>query len=279
VISNRLASLLVLPAALLFAVLLVAPLAFVLRVSLLPPGPGAPLEGAWTLAAYRALVDPYLLEILVRTVRIAGLTTVCTLVLGFPMALALRRSSGTWRLVQIGLIVTPLFVSVVVRAYGWVLLLGSQGPLVSIWARLGGGPATLLGTETAVVAGLTEGLLPFMVLSLAAVLAQQEPDLEEASRGLGASAFATFCRVTLPLALPGVAAGSLLVFMVAMGSYATPALVGGSRQRLMVTEIYTQTMTVFDWPLAAALSMLLLAAALVVALVATRVLRTAGGAS
>jgi ABC-type spermidine/putrescine transport system permease subunit I len=120
-----------------------------------------------------------------------------------------------------------------------------------------------------------------MVLSLAAVLQRIDPTLEEAARGLGSSALGTFWRVTLPLSRSGAAAGSLLVFMVAMGSVATPALLGGSQVRVMATEIYTQVTTVFNWPLAAALSMLLLAVSLAVALVAARLAgadRVAGAA-
>ena len=150
-----------------------------------------------------------------------------------------------------GLVITPLFVSVVVRAYGWVLLLGRRGPVNGLLTVSGlrEAPVRLLNTETAVVVGLVEALLPFMVLSLEAVIRRIDPALEEAARGLGASALGAFWRVTLPLSAPGAATGSMLVFMVATGSYATPALLGGSQVRMMVTEIYTQITAVFNWPL------------------------------
>ncbi len=123
-------------------------------------------------------------------------------------------------------------------------------------------PVRLLNTETAVVIDLVEALLPFMVLSLEVVIRRIDPALEVAARGLGASALGAFWRVTLPLSARGAAAGSMLVFMVAMGSYATPALLGGSQVRMMVIEIYTQITAVFNWPLGAVLALGLLAVSL-----------------
>ena len=252
------------PAILVFAALLVAPLVFLIRISLLPSMPAAPLDGPIGLGGYPELLDPYFLGILWRTLRIAGLTTAGCLLLGYPVALAIARSRGWRRAVQLGLVITPLFVSVVVRTYGWVLLLGRRGPINGLLTLSGlrEEPARLLGTETAVVIGLVEALLPFMVLSLEAVIRRMDPALEEAARGLGASALGAFWRVTLPLSAPGAAAGSMLVFMVAMGSYATPALLGGSQVRVMVTEIYTQMTAVFNWPLGAALALGLLVVSL-----------------
>ena len=276
-ISNRHAVLLTGPALALFAILLVAPLVFLIRVSLLPSSPSAPLSGPTSLATYTELADPYIGAILVRTLRVAGLTTICCLVLGYPVALSVARARGLWRTIQMVLVISPLFVSVVVRAYGWILVLGNQGLVNGALTGIGliDRPIRLLNTEAAVVIGLVEALLPFMVLSLAAVLERQDPALEEAARGLGDSALGAFFRVTLPLSLPGALAGSLLVFMVTMGSFATPALLGGSQVRLMVTEIYTQVTSVFNWPLGAALSVALLSVSLAVIVIASRLV---GGA-
>ena len=154
------------------------------------------------------------------------------------------------------------------RAYGWVLLLGNRGLVNSALLSLGviDAPIRLLHRETAVILALVEALLPFMAISILAVLDRLAPELEEAARGLGASRFETFRHVTLPLSLPG----ALLVFMVSMGSYATPALIDGARIRVVVTEIYTQATAVFNWPLAASLSLTLLALALSVAQLARR---------
>ena len=271
-VSNRSALLLTTPAVLLFTLLLVGPLGFLVGVSLLPSAPAAELSGAMSLATYGELGDPYIVGIMLRTLRIAGLTTAFCLVLGYPLAISVARARGLSRTLQMVLVISPLFVSVVVRAYGWILVLGNRGLVNSalVWLGVLDEPARLLNTEAAVIIGLVEALLPFMVLSLAAVLERQDPALEEAARGLGDSAFGTFVRVTLPMSRSGALAGSLLVFMVSMGSFATPALLGGSQVRLMVTEIYTQVTSVFNWPLGAALSIALLAVSLAVIAAASR---------
>lgn len=266
------------PGGAVYSLLLIAPLALLVRTSLLPPGPGAPLEGPVSLDAYAALFDDYYGTILLRTLRIACATTLVSLVLGYPLALSLSRSRGAWRTAQFLLLVSPLFVSVVVRAYGWMLLLGSRGLVNTLLVSSGvtDAPLRLLYTEGAVVAALVEALLPFMALSIAAVLDRLAPELEDAARGLGASPFSSFIHVTLPLSLPGALSGAVLVFMVSLGSYATPALVGGARIRVMVTEIYTQATTVFNWPLAASLSLSLLAIALGLATLSRRLARPTG---
>lgn len=260
------------PGGAVYLLLLVAPLVLLARTSLLPPGPSAPLEGPLSLASYTALFDSYFGAILLRTLRIALTTTLVCLVLGYPIALSVSRSRGGWRTLQLLLLVSPLFVSVVVRAYGWILLLGNRGVVNSMLMSWGviDEPLRLIHTEGAVVVALVEALLPFMALSIVAVLDRLSPDLEDAARGLGASQWHTFVHVTLPLSLPGALSGAVLVFMVSLGSYATPALVGGARIRVMVAEIYTQATTVFNWPLAASLSLSLLAIALVLATVSRR---------
>lgn len=268
-------ALLLTPSGLVYVFLLVLPLLLLVRTSLLPPGPSAPLEGPVSFESFTAVIDGYYGTILLRTIRIATLTTLVCLVLGYPLALAVSRSRGGWRTLQLLLIVSPLFVSVVVRAYGWILLLGNRGLVNNVLMTVGllDEPLRLLHTEGAVVVALVEALLPFMALSLVAVLDRLEPELEDAARSLGASPTTTFVHVTLPLSLPGALAGAILVFMVSLGSYATPALVGGARIRVMVTEIYTQATTVFNWPLAASLSLTLLAIALVLATLSRKLAR------
>jgi putative spermidine/putrescine transport system permease protein len=254
------------PSGLVYVLLLVAPLVFLFRTSLFPPGPGAPLEGPATVAAYGELIDGYFLAILGRTLRIALFTTAICLALGYPLALSIASARGTRRAVLTLLVVSPLFVSVVVRAYGWILLLGNRGLVNEALLGLGliDAPLRLLYSEGAVVAALVEALLPFMAISIVSVLDRVEPELDRAARGLGATPFQTFLHVTLPLSTPGALAGGLLVFLVSMGAYATPALIGGSRVRVTVTEIATQVTTVFNWPLAAALSIVLLLVSLII---------------
>jgi len=263
------------PSGLVYLLLLVVPLVLLIRMSLLPPGPAAPLEGPLSLGSYTALVDGYYGTILLRTLRIALLTTLMSLALGYPLALSVSRARGWWRTAQLLVLVSPLFVSVVVRAYGWILLLGNRGLVNTLLMSTGiiNAPLRLIHTEGAVVLALVEALLPFMALSIVAVLDRLAPELEDAARGLGASPFQTFVQVTLPLSLPGALSGAVLVFMVSLGSYATPALVGGARIRVIVTEIYTQATTIFNWPLAASMSLSLLAIALVLATLSRRLAR------
>ena len=266
------------PSGLVYLLLLVVPLILLLRMSLLPPGPAAPLQGPLSFGSYRALADGYYGTILLRTLRIALLTTLISLALGYPLALSVSRARGGWRTAQLLVLVSPLFVSVVVRAYGWILLLGNRGLVNTLLMSAGiiDAPLRLIHTEGAVVLALVEALLPFMALSIVAVLDRLQlsaPELEDAARGLGASPFQTFVQVTLPLSLPGALSGAVLVFMVSLGSYTTPALVGGARIRVMVTEIYTQATTIFNWPLAASLSLSLLALALVLATLSRKLAR------
>ena len=272
------------PSGLVYLLLLVVPLILLFRMSLLPPGPAAPLQGPLSFGSYTALADGYYGTILLRTLRIALLTTLLSLALGYPLALSVSRARGGWRTAQLLVLVSPLFVSVVVRAYGWILLLGNRGLVNTLLMSAGiiDAPLRLIHTEGAVVLALVEALLPFMALSIVAVLDRRKlnglnglsgPELEDAARGLGASPFQTFVQVTLPLSLPGALSGAVLVFMVSLGSYATPALVGGARIRVMVTEIYTQATTVFNWPLAASLSLSLLALALVLATLSRKLAR------
>lgn len=193
------------PSGLVYLLLLVVPLVLLLRTSLLPPGPAAPLEGPLSVGSYTALVDGYYGTILLRTLRIALLTTLVSLALGYPLALSVSRARGGWRTAQLLVLVSPLFVSVVVRAYGWILLLGNRGLVNTLLMSAGiiDAPLRLIHTEGAVVVALVEALLPFMALSIVAVLDRLAPELEDAARGLGASPFHTFVQVTLPLSLPG----------------------------------------------------------------------------
>ena len=193
-----------------------------------------------------------------RTLRLSVLTTVLVTLLGFPVALFLSRSRGLSRRVQTLLIVSPLLMSVVVRAYGWMLILGRQGFVGETLAALSLPRAGLLHTEAAVLLALTESFLPFMILALAASLDRIDPDLLAAARGLGASSARTFFAVVAPLTLPGFLAGASFVMVGSLSAYAIPALLGGSAARTLVMEIYELVTINFDWPTAAAASIALL---------------------
>ena len=255
---RRIAALLLLPALAVLALVAAVPVGLLLRTALFPPGPFAPLAGGPELASFAVLAEPPFPAVAWRTVRLAVLTTAATMVLGYPAAILLSRSRGLSRTVQTLLVVSPLLMSTVVRAYGWTLVLGSQGLVGGALAFLGLPRAGLLHTEAAVLLALTESFLPFMILALAASLDRMDPALLEAARGLGASPGQAFFRVALPLTLPGLVAGSTFVVVGSLSAYATPALLGGPGARTIVLEIYELVTMRFDWPTAAAASLLLL---------------------
>ncbi len=258
---RRAAMLLLLPALGVILVGAAIPVGILLRVSLFPPGPLAPLEGGPALGSFAALLEAPYPESALRTVRLALSTAGLTTLLGFPAAWVLSRSSGATRSVLTLLVVSPLLMSIVVRAYGWTLLLGRQGVLGETLVALGLPRAGLLHTEAAVLIALTESFLPFMILALTASLDRADRGLVDAARGLGASPLATFFRVTLPLTVPGLLSGASFVVVGCLSAYATPALLGGSGARTLVLEIYELVAVTFDWPTAAAASIILLVAA------------------
>ena len=207
------------------------------------------------------LTDPFYLGILWRTLKLALLTTVTTLVLGYPVAYHLTRCSGRKRAYLTLLIVAPLLVSVVVRSFGWLVILGPNGLVNSLLTGLDivSDPLRLLYTETAIVVGLSHVFLSFMVLSVAASLGRIDPALIRAAQNLGASERQAFVRVVLPLSLPGVAAGALIVFTLAASAFITPALLGGPRVKVMSYLAYQQTLLLSDWPYGSAIAFILLA--------------------
>jgi putative spermidine/putrescine transport system permease protein len=268
---------------------LLAPAVLVVGLFLVPPLIGIlggsvvqqkQQTGAPSLANYaRFLGDPYYLRTLLLTLKLSFVTTVSALVLGYVVALYLVRSlrSRTARRLTYLIVVAPLFTSSIVRSFGWMVGLGNNGFLNRLLLDLGivDRPVRLIFNETGVVIGLTHILLPFMVLSIAAVLQNIDQALEEAAMDLGASRLTTFRTVTLPLSLPGVVAGSLIVFSLAMSAYVTPAVLSGGRLKVVPMLIYEQYISVFDWGFGAAMAMILLALTLAITAFYTRLLRSA----
>ncbi len=206
--------------------------------------------GGFTLRNYQRLLgDPYYLMIL-------------ALVFGYPLALLLRRAPARLRGLLIIAVVAPLLVSVVVRTFGWVVILGELGLVNSVLQALGlGGDfarRTHLFNETAVAIGLVHVFLPFMVLALYSALQKQDDALVRAACNLGASPLRAFALVTLPLSLPGVVAGTTTVFALAAGAYVTVAVLGGSKVMVMAVLAYQQSIGLTNWQLGAAIGIVLL---------------------
>jgi ABC-type spermidine/putrescine transport system permease subunit I len=220
-------------------------------------------DPAWTLANYAALPDdPVFLKVFWNTLVTSVIVTVGTLLLGYPVALALVRAPK-WAPVILILILLPFWTSVLVRSYAWMVLLGRHGLIneALLAAGLLDRPLRLLNTPLATQIAMTHILLPYMILPIANALRQIDPSLARAASGLGASPLATFRQVTLPLSMSGVAAGVLLVFVLALGFYITPAMVGGPRE-ITLSMLISQQVDQLNWSYAATLSAVLLATAL-----------------
>lgn len=212
------------------------------------------------LAAYRrALGDAYYLTVLAQTSLLSVAVTIVTLALGYPLAVAIARSTGLVKSLLIFLVVTPLLINVVVRTFGWMVVLGRSGLLNSLLRGLGIAPLDIGNGWLAILIALVHVLLPFMVLSIASSLEAIDASLEEAATTLGASPFRNFLHVVLPLSLEGVATGTLLVFSLAMGSFVTAMLMGSNSTMVLPLLVYQQLTVASDWPFAAALGTVLLA--------------------
>lgn len=220
-------------------------------------------EGSWTLENYARLVeDSYYPSVLMTTFRLSLLATLASFAIGYPIAyyiVYVCRSRITRRLLYIAVIM-PLFTSNIVRSFGWIVLLGRKGVIneTLIGAGLIERPLDLLFNEFSIVVGLTYILAPFMVLTISGVLQTIERTLVDASMDLGAGRLDSFCRVTFPLSLPGVIAGSLIVFTLSVSAYVVPAIMSGGRTIVMPMIIFDQYGAVFDFNFGAALAVGLL---------------------
>ena len=235
-----------------------------------------------TLEHYAKFVaDDFYLGVALRTFRLALIITLCCVVLGFPLAVIIARTRGAVRTGLIILIVLPLMTSVVIRTFGWLVILGPGG-LLSLSLESSGlidRPLSLMHTETGIVIAMVQVLLPFLVLTTLGSLSQISPTLDEAARVMGAGFFRAVWHVTLPLSVPGLVSGSLLVFALSISSFITPTLVGGVRLPVMAGSIYQQMTGSFDWGFGAALSVILLAATMVVIVPYLAMTSRAGGRS
>ena len=266
--------LLLLPAALFLAAGFVLPVALLGATSLAGP------TGGFGTAQYgRFLLDAFHREFLTETLRISALTTAICAVLAYPLAYQLARAGRRARGGLLMLLIAPLMIGDVVRGYGWLIALGDFGVLNRIALALGlvQTPVRLIFTETGVVIGLVHVLLPFMVLPLAAAVGAIPPEIEEAALSLGARAGRIFRKVILPLTLPGLTAGVVIVFALAMGSFAIPLFLGGVKVKMIGPLIFQQATLTIDWPFAAAISSVLFVTSFALLVLYTRAGAMRGG--
>lgn len=197
-------------------------------------------------------------EIFLRTFWISALVTLLCVLIGVPEAIVLSRMGAPWRSIFLILVLTPLLISVVVRAFGWSLLLGADGLVNQAIVALGGRPLKLLYTPFAVIVGLVHVMLPFMIIPVWTSLQKLDPAAEQAALSLGASHLTVLRRIVLPQVMPGVLSGTLIVFGLAASSFAIPGLLGGRRLKMVATLIYDQYLAELNWPMGATLAVALL---------------------
>jgi putative spermidine/putrescine transport system permease protein len=220
-------------------------------------------SGHWSPANYaHALGDPYYWEVLLLTFQLSLVVTVVALVVGYPLAYYMTNvmQSRLLRRLSYIIVVTPLFTSNIVRSFGWMVLLSRRGLINQVLLALGiiDRPLQLMFTQTSIVIGLAYISAPFMVLTIASVLQNIPHALVEAARDLGAGRFSTFLRITLPLSLPGVIAGSVIVFTLSVSAYVTPSIMSGGKTVVMSMLIFQQYGTILDVNFGAALAVVLL---------------------
>jgi putative spermidine/putrescine transport system permease protein len=251
------------PALLLFVGLLLMPLLLTLMLSFRVFSDVAGVTSAYTLANYWQVVsDPYYGTIFLRTGGLAFAVTLLSIVLGVPETIVLARMKRPWQSLCLLVVLGPLLISVVVRTLGWQILLGNNGVLNNLLQSLHvtSEPVRLVFTMTGMIIALTHVLVPFMVMSVWATMQKLDPQVEWAGRSLGGSPLAVFRRVVLPQIMPGVLSGSIIVFALSASAFATPALIGGRRLKVVATAAYDEFLGTLNWPLGASIAVLLLIA-------------------
>jgi putative spermidine/putrescine transport system permease protein len=272
---------LVVPAVLLFSLFFVLPFGVLGVMSFLSGSPVNAPSVHLTLRHYeRFLADDLYLEALWATLRMGLITTVAALLIGYPLAhLMARARSRVGHAVLLMAVIAPMLTGIVVRTFAWMTLLQDKGVINTMLLSLGvtERPLRLMYNEFGTIVALTHIYVPFMVLTLAGVIGRIDERLEEAARGLGATRWQAFREVTLPLSLPGILAGSLLVFALSISAYVTPFLMGGTDVLTLPMLIYQQVSASFNPNFAGALGVILLAVSLVVAVAYNRVLANLSG--
>jgi putative spermidine/putrescine transport system permease protein len=262
------------PAFLLFVAIVLVPIAMTVLLSFHDWGQYKGIQRVLILKNWREIFsDTYFLEVFLRTFRIAILVTVLCALLGATEAYILNRMRSPWRAIFLVVILGPLLLSVVARTLGWALLFGGTSGVVNqAFMKLGliSSPIDFMFTETGVVVALTHVLMPFMVLSVWASLQRLDPQIENAAAALGADQATILRRIVLPQIIPGILAGSIIVFALAASAFATPAIIGGRRLKVASTLAYDEFLNTLNWPLGAAVAVLLLVALVIIVVGANR---------
>ena len=233
---------------------MIAPCLLILSYAFFQRGMWGGIEYSFTLENFVRVVDPLYAKIFLTSARIAGLATLLAILIAYPAAYAISRAPRMRQPMLLFFAVLPFWSNYLIRTYAWMVLLNREGLINNLlrWFGYQGEPLSLLYTEGAVIVGLVYNYLPFVILAIYSTLSRLNPELMEASRDLGGGPIRTFWRVTLPLTLPGVAAGGVFVFVLSIGNFVTPALLGGGRFQMIGNVVYDQFLTANDWPFGAA---------------------------
>ncbi|WP_244499544.1 ABC transporter permease [Rhizobium sp. AC44/96] len=258
---------------------MVAPCLLVLSYAFFERGVWGGIDYNLNLQNFLRVADPLYARIFLKSAQIAGLATLLAVLIGYPAAYAISRAPRARQPMLLFFAVLPFWSNYLIRTYAWIVLLNREGLINKLLQVLGyqGEPLSLLYTEGAVIVGLVYNYLPFVILAIYSTLTRLNPELMEASRDLGAGPIRTFFRVTLPLTLPGVAAGGVFVFVLSIGNFVTPALLGGGRFQMIGNVVYDQFLSANDWPFGAALGMVLIITMMALLLLQARVAARASG--
>ncbi|WP_119460937.1 ABC transporter permease [Rhodospirillaceae bacterium SYSU D60014] len=242
------------------ALFLVVPCGVIFAYSFFLRGIYGGIDYVFTLENYARAFDPLYLSIFLNSAKIAALTTALALLVGYPAAYLIATGPRHRQVPLLILVMLPFWSNYLIRTYAWIVLLNREGLINRALVDIGliETPLPLLYNEFAIVTGLLYGYLPFMVLALYSSISRLNPEIREASADLGAPGWRTFLRVTLPLTLPGIAAGSVFVFVLSIGNFITPDLLGGGRTVMVGNLIYDQFLSARDWPFGASLAFLLI---------------------
>lgn len=248
---------LALPLALAYAAFFLVPLVLLLVVSAFDDDKLTTVGFAqWS----KFLADPFTWKVIIDTVKLGALTVAATTLVAYPIALVYLGAAARWQRVILFVVILPLLTSVVVRTFAWIVILGREGVVnqALLWLGLAPAPLRLLQTEHGLVIALTQIEMPLLLLPLLSVMSRLDPNLRDASAGLGASRWRTLFRVTLPLSLPGLVAGCMLVFASSTTAFISQFVIGGNRLVYLPLIIWQQSLVVYNWPLASVAALTLL---------------------
>ncbi|MEG0797775.1 MAG: ABC transporter permease [Acidaminococcaceae bacterium] len=270
---------LVAPAMLWLSIFFVVPLLIVVAVSFAGRTAYGQLIFSFTLANYARFLEPLYVRIFLDTLVTALVTTALTFALGYPLAYTIAQLPKKWQQPGLILVMIPFWINFLIRSYAWVIILRSQGVLNTLLISSGliDKPLALLYNDTAVMLGMVYALLPFMVLPIYVSIEQLDHRLLEAASDLGAKPWTAFRKITLPLTMPGIAAGSILVFISSLGMFVVPDVMGGAKSALIGNLIQNQFLSARDWPFGSALSIVLAILSLVLIILYYKVLQAQKG--